>query len=99
MRVVIVGPNYRDCAPFRVHLAGCADIKRDALKAGDHRPFAVDVTSKRAAVSAVYGPEAGSFYEEAGGDERHPGGLNEFLDQYIDTELRFAPCTKGLPNA
>jgi hypothetical protein len=101
MKVAIVGPNFNSSeeTPFRVHIVGCADIARDARKCGDLYPLVTEVASKREAVSRVYGPEAGSFYQEAGGDARHPGGLNQYLDQYIDSELSFAPCVKGLPRS
>jgi hypothetical protein len=88
--VVLVGPT-RD-GIFRVHAAGCRDIKREARLAGDLSPWTVTVASKREAVSKVYGPEAGSFYEEAGGDAAYPGGLSQYLDSYIGTEVQFAPC-------
>ena len=103
-RVVILGPNLSNAqqrlGTFHVHAEGCADIKRGYFvrwPRSMRSEQAVSVSSRLEVVNEIYGPGAGSFYEEAGGNANHPGGLNEYLDSLVDTEFHFAPCVKDLP--
>src|SRR6266851_2066949 len=42
------------------------------------------------AADAVYGPSAGGFYQESGGDKAH-GSLQNYLSECL-TDFYFAPC-------
>jgi len=94
--VVLVGPCSKS-ETFRVHAPGCSDIARDATEQhGDAWPVET-VNSLRDVARLVYGPDAGSFYEESGGDATwgERGGLDAYLDS-CTAEFSVAPCVKGL---
>lgn len=80
---------------FRVHAAGCADVPRDIRKYRGDDKWDLDAASKREVASEMFGPSAGSFYEEAGGAEVN-GSLDEYLDGTLG-EFHFAPCCSSLP--
>lgn len=93
--VTIVGPNLPASAPadLIVHAAGCADLKRGVCKAtAPWRPdhWTIEADSIHDVVDAIYGPAAGSFYEEAAtlvNGEWVPAPWTEYIG-----EFHFAPC-------
>lgn len=92
-KVSITGPCSRGKC-FRIHAAGCSDVKRDERTYGADASWTVEVTTRLGVVSNVYGPEAGSFYEEAGGDAAC-GSLESYLRGNL-SDFHFAPCVKVL---
>lgn len=86
MLVKIQGPNLRDQSKgsFHVHSAECGD---NAKYEDDQYEKPIEVDCQLACEDAVYGPDAGSFYQESPGHK--PG------DWLYD--FHFMPCCKGLP--
>jgi hypothetical protein len=91
MNVTIVGPNLPNeaGATFVVHAAGCRDLHRGFCIGAQQ--WTIDATCVRDVAEDLYGPDAGSFYEEAGYDDPETAWEN-----YVD-EFRFYPCCTGLP--
>jgi hypothetical protein len=89
IKVAVVGPL--GDGTTEIHKPGCRHLGQPRIKNYDGDPIEIEVETPRDVASFLYGPEAGSFYEEAGGDERQ-GSLEQYLDQMIETEIHFAPC-------
>jgi len=90
--VVILGPNLpASDATFHVHRAGCADITRSPVYRREE-PWEIDVSSVREVVEAMFGPEAGSFYEEAGLEPDDPDAWRDYR-----SDFRFFPCVPVFP--
>lgn len=88
--VTIVGPNLPASAPadLLVHAAGCADLHRGHCRGQEQ--WTIEATSIHAVVDAVYGPDAGSFYEESAtlvDGEWVPAPWTDY-----EGEFHFAPC-------
>lgn len=91
--VTILGPNMGrplcDKGDLHVHRTGCADIKRQY---GGVARYNEEHADKRSVVDSMYGPEAGSFYEEAGCENESTAW------QQYEGEFWFAPCVSYLPD-
>lgn len=85
--VTIVGPNLPASAPadLIVHAAGCSDLHRGVCRGQEQ--WTIEATEIREIVEAVYGPGAGSFYEEAGLDPTDRSNWRKYSG-----EFHFAPC-------
>jgi hypothetical protein len=83
----IVHPNSSKHGHWDIHRCGCADLKR--VPAYDR--YEVEATSLKDIVEDVYGPAAGSFYEENGFEEDDPKAWEFFAG-----EFRALPCAGHL---
>jgi hypothetical protein len=94
IKVAIIGPCSKGMT-FRVHAAGCRDIGRECSIYGVSKRDTMEhsIESKRDAAEFMYGPAAGSFYEEAGGDAVN-GSLAAYLDGALESDFHFSPCVK-----
>ncbi len=78
-----------------VHRAGCGDLTmRTYRPSAVADAFTFEVDRAQDVAAAYYGPEAGSFYDEAGGDETY-GSLDAYLTRCLSSFV-FKPCTKGM---
>lgn len=86
--------NFELDSSVHVHSATCTDPSRKAVyKQSDYRRYGnepVEVKDIREVVDFVFGPEAGSFYEEQGLDDAT--GWKHQLG-----EFRFFACIADLP--
>lgn len=98
MKVTIV----RDCGghaslknDWEVHAAGCAHLKRGALKAALRFDdgFDVEAASQHEVVDEIYGPQAGGFYEESPKLVDGEWVPSTWEDGYVQG-FHFAPCVK-----
>jgi hypothetical protein len=86
----IVGPLSSTPQAFHVHAAGCKDLNKRIYRDPELGASADDfyeVTSKKDCVEGVYGPAAGSFYEEMGLDPEDPTAWTHYVQDF-----KFFPC-------
>ncbi|MGI0067469.1 MAG: hypothetical protein ACREB9_03480 [Thermoplasmata archaeon] len=82
---------------FDVHKAGCGDLSaRNYDRWELQQSYVEEFASQYEVSDSMYGPGAGSFYEENGGEEGPYPTLEEFLAASIGA-FNFKPCTRGLP--
>jgi hypothetical protein len=94
MQITVIGPNLLDQSKgsMHVHRAGCADLKRGQYRhMAAHEQWTEEHNTVRSVVESVYGPEAGSFYAEAGLED-DPKAWESYVGEFW-----FAPCTDSLP--
>lgn len=92
--VWVVGPLHSDGHPFHVHAAGCSDVTRRQVywetRHDPHLIREIEAGSKREIVEDVYGPAAGSFYEESGYSEEEIA--NGTAWRGYSGEFKWFPC-------
>jgi hypothetical protein len=76
-------------AEIHVHKAGCADLGKGKYRYEASR-WDEDCADRRDIVNAIYGPDAGSFYDEA--------GLTEADWEQYDCDIIVMPCVGTLPH-
>jgi hypothetical protein len=90
MKLAVLGPNGIEDATFHVHRAGCRDVARQERKFLVEKHNIFDVVSERELIEDLYMDFIGQ--ETYWGDG---GELTTWQDyQY---EVRFFPCTSGMP--
>lgn len=105
MELTICGPYGMDdaVATFEVHKAGCADLRKRRLRRA--QKFNQNHGSERSVVESIYGPEAGSFYEESGLQDdpdawthyRHDFHFAPCCERALSREERARPAKQPLP--
>jgi len=91
--VAVWGPNLRGPASgsLHVHKPGCADTTRGIYR-GAEDPWVIEVDSFKHLVEEHYGPQAGSFFEEAGHAADDPDAWRDYA-----SEFKVFPCLPALP--
>lgn len=91
MHLTILGPNLPAEAPgyLVVHAVGCRDLSRGWARYVDRCHEEHDTV--RSLVEEWYGPDAGSFYEEAGYEDPETA-----WEHYVN-EFHLMPCCAHLP--
>lgn len=95
MKLTIVGPNIPQNTheTLHVHKAGCADLKRGVYRAvSPYEKHDEEHDSVESLVEEWYGPNGGSFYEEAFGEDIPADAWTHY-----ESEFWIAPCVKDLP--
>lgn len=86
--MIVVHPSATKKGRWEIHKNGCADLK----KVNRYDCYEVEAESLKDIVMDTFGPEAGSFFEEAGLDPHDPTAWKHYVG-----EFRVLPCVGRLP--
>lgn len=90
---VSIATNYSSAETMHIHKVGCREISHNnGYSDPTEANCPIEVADFRECVLAIYGPEAGSFFEESGFDPNDPNAWKQFA-----FDFRVFPCVKNLP--